>query len=346
MFNNVVLVNAEARALYRTLTVRKLVNAVRLGLGYGLTQLTRRPHVWGLPLALSVEPTSACNLRCPECPTGAGALNRPHGMLDIARYRTLIDEIHGTTVYLNLYFQGEPTIHRQFTDLVRHAADRGIFVSTSTNGHFLSGDRAERIVASGLHRLVVSMDGTTQASYEKYRVGGSLQKVLDGLAALRDAKRKLGSRTPFVHLQFIVMGHNEGELDEIRRLADEYGVDKLDLKSAQVMDLDNPQIDLPQNPAFRRYEPAADGSLKLRVKMKNTCHYLWKSSVVTWDGTVAPCCFDKDAEQPMGSLADSGFIPIWRSEPYQRFRSKLLTDRANASPMCANCIEGLKVIVE
>ena len=89
------------------------------------------------------------------------------------------------------YFQGEPYLHPQFFELVNAAAQRNIYTVTSTNAHFLGKRKAEETVKSGLDRIIISIDGTTQETYSKYRIGGSLEKVLEGTKNLVEAKKTL-----------------------------------------------------------------------------------------------------------------------------------------------------------
>jgi len=69
---------------------------------------------------------------------------------------------------------------------------------------------------------------------------------------------------------------------------------------------------------------------------------MWHSCVITWDGQVVPCCFDKDAEHPMGRLDQQNFNEIWHSRAYQNFRESLFHSRSQIE-MCKNCSEGSKV---
>ena len=149
------------------------------------------------PISLSVEPTTSCNLRCPECPSGLRSFTRDTGMLQKDLFQSILDQLSSDLIYLNLYFQGEPLLHPSFFDLVKMAGKKGIFTNTSSNAHFFTPEKAELLVDSGLDRLIVSIDGTTQEVYESYRVGGKLEKVLAGTRCLVEAKRKLKSKIMF-----------------------------------------------------------------------------------------------------------------------------------------------------
>lgn len=328
-------------ARLRPLNARRLRNVLALHRGYQRAQQSSgSAQMAAMPMSLSVEPTTSCNLRCPECPSGLRAFTRPTGMLSPALLDDLLDEIGPWLVYVNLYFQGEPYLHPSMDALVAACKRHGIYASTSTNAHFLRPERAAAIVESGIDRLIISIDGASQGTYEQYRVGGRLDKVLEGTANVLDARGK--GRAPHVVWQFLVVGPNEHELPEIRRMAKAAGVDELVIKTAQ---LDAPADGHPlltADPKLRRYDRHPDGTWHLRNKLEDKCWRMWQGAVVTWDGRVVPCCFDKDAEHLMGRLGERGFREIWHGEAYAAFRREIFTSRGEIA-MCKNCTEGTEV---
>lgn len=310
---------------------------------YRLSRLTGKPIQWGLPISLSFEPTTSCNLRCPECPSGLRAFTRPTGMLQKNFFKDTLEEIHQHLLYLVFYFQGEPYLNPAFLEMVKFASDRKIYTATSTNAHYITPEKADATVESGLDRLIISIDGTTQEVYQQYRVGGKLEKVLEGARNIVAAKKRAGSSKPLVIFQFLVVRPNEHQMDEVKELAKEIGVDDVWFKTAQVYDYQNdPHQLIPTQLKYARYRRNAEGMMVPKNKLSNHCWKLWHANVITWDGMVVPCCFDKDAEFPLGDLRNKGFKEIWQSETYQTFRAKLMTGRKNIS-ICANCSEGTKV---
>ncbi len=328
----------------RKLTLRRCGNfALVLG-SYYLARWLRRPIQWGLPVTLSIEPTTACNLRCPECPSGLRAFTRATGNLKPDFFRQTVDALHRDLFYLYFYFQGEPYIHPQFLDMVRYAHERGLFTVTSTNGHFLDDENARRTVESGLDRLIISVDGTTQDTYEQYRVGGNLNQVLDGARRVAAWKKRLRSRTPHLVFQFLVVHPNEHQTTDIHRLAKTCGANEVKLKTAQVYDYRHGNPLIPQQNRYARYRQLPDGTWAPKHAAANHCWKLWHSCVVTWDGMVVPCCFDKDATYRLGDLKTQSFANLWHGKPYYAFRQKLLGGR-NQIDICTNCTEGCSVWV-
>lgn len=325
------------------LTFKRALNASKILSSYFLSSLLRRPIIWGLPISLSVEPTTACNLSCPECPSGLKSFTRPTGTIKLDFFKETIDAVYKELIYLSFYFQGEPFLHKGFLDMVRYASSKGIYTATSTNAHFFTDEVARKTVESGIDRLIISIDGITQETYEQYRVGGQVSKVVEAAKCIIKWKKLLKSKTPLVVFQFLVVRPNEHQINDVKILAKEIGVDDVWFKTAQIYDFENdPNNLIPLNDKFSRYQKNEQGVTIQKNKMLNHCWKMWHSNVVTWDGKVVPCCFDKDAKHQLGSLEDTPMKNIWQNKKYNAFRKKLMHGRKNIN-ICSNCSEGLKV---
>lgn len=332
----------EALQLLKKLSIRKAFNAAKVVSSYYLSKLVRKPYQWGLPISISIEPTTSCNLRCPECPSGKREFSRPIGMLSLPFFKNTIDELKTNLLYLTFYFQGEPYLNPQFLEMVQYASRQGIYTSTSTNAHYLDDEKAKQTVLSGLDRLIISIDGTSQETYEAYRIGGKLEKVLQGARTIVKWKKQLNSVTPHLIFQFLVVKPNEHQTDEVKKIAKEIGIDEVKFKTAQVYDFENGNELIPENPKYSRYRKVESGKYEIKNLLLNHCWKLWHSSVITWDGRVVPCCFDKDASHQFGNVKDSGFSTIWHNTKYTSFRKSLLKARSEID-ICKNCTEGTKV---
>lgn len=335
---------ARTKAILRTVNFNRSWNLLRLKLSYFISSLLKKPIHWGTPMALSIEPTTTCNLKCPQCPSGLRQFSRPTGNLTTEMNEKILDACGKSLQHINYYFQGEPFVNKQFLDFVKAARKRNIYTVTSTNAHFISPEIAEKVVLSDLSEIIISIDGLAQDTYEKYRINGKLAKVLESTKNLIAAKRKLNRQNPVVVFQFLVVRYNENEIDALYQLADELGVDEVRLKSIQVYDFESGNDLLPKNEKFSRYRQRADGQFELKNKFKNKCWRMWSSCVFTWDGAIVPCCFDKDAKHKMGDLKTGEFDKIWKSAIYNEFRNKVFKDR-QAIEICKNCSEGSKVWV-
>jgi radical SAM protein with 4Fe4S-binding SPASM domain len=333
----------DAINFFSKLTVRRIWNAVKVYSSYYITLLTKKPVQWGLPVSISFEPTTSCNLKCPECPSGLREFTRPRGMLKKDFFTKTIDEIHKDILYLIFYFQGEPYLNKNFLEMVSYASSKGMYTATSTNAHFLTDEMAKKTVESGLDRLIISLDGTTQEVYEQYRREGNIEKVIEGARNIVKWKKELKSKTPFVFFQFLVVRPNEHQIEDVKKLAKEVGVDEVRFKTAQIYDYKNdPNQLIPQNEKFSRYKKDKEGKQIAKNKLQNHCSKLWEANVITWDGMVVPCCFDKDATHRLGDLKNQSFKEIWNNKNYKKFREEITTSRKNID-ICANCSEGLSV---
>ena len=329
--------------LFSKLTFHRAWNGSKVLTSYYISKWFKKPVQWGLPVSISFEPTTSCNLRCPECPSGLRAFTRPTGMLQKNFFRETIDQLHKQLLYLVFYFQGEPYLNPDFLDMVKYASSKKIYTATSTNAHYLNDDNAKRTIESGLDRLIISIDGTTQNVYQQYRVGGKLEKVLEGTRNVVKWKKEMKSKTPFIVFQFLVVKPNEHQIEDVKKLAKEIGVDDVWFKTAQIYDYENdPNKLIPTLDKYSRYKKSASGGYEFKGKLANHCWRLWHDPVITWDGLVAPCCFDKDAQHKLGDLKQKSFKEIWKNGEYKKFRTALLQGRKNID-ICSNCSEGTKV---
>jgi radical SAM protein with 4Fe4S-binding SPASM domain len=259
-------------------------------------------------------------------------------MLSEELFTKIIKETKNYLTYLHLYFQGEPYLHPQFTELVSIANKAGIFTSTSTNAHYLSEQNVEKTIKSGLKQLIVSMDGITQEIYQDYRVGGKLSKVQEGLGLLLKKRKENNLLYPRIILQFLVTGKNEHQIPELKKWVQHMELDELQLKTIQVYDFENGSELIPNELGYSRYIPIGNGKWKLKKTIENKCWRMWQGAVVTWDGRVVPCCFDKDGAHVMGKIAEHPIEKIWKNDKYRTFRTQLLEDRKQID-ICKNCTE-------
>lgn len=329
--------------IIKKLTVKKIVNAAILYLSYTGSYLFKRSTRFAYPVSLSIEPTSVCNLKCPECPTGLDELTRYKGHIKFDLYKKTLDELSPYLMNLILYFQGEPFLNNEIYKLIDYASKKKkVYTTTSTNGHFLDSETAKKTVESGLDKLIISMDGTTQETYEKYRRAGDFDTVIKSIENIIHWKKKLKSKTPYVVIQFLVFKFNEHQIPDIKKLSKDLGVNKLELKSAQIYDFKNDTEFIPDNKTYSRYKKDAAGDYQIKSKLKNKCKRLWEASVITNTGEVLPCCFDKDATHSFGNINQHSFKQLNNSKKALGFRKKLLNNRKQID-ICKNCTEGLRM---
>jgi len=321
------------------LSVRRILNFIALKLSFysSFFKIIKLKNL--SPYFISVELSNYCNLHCPECPVGISTKTKADKKLfNIEMFKSLIDELTPTLLHVILYFQGEPFINKLLPEFIHYAHKARIFTSISTNGQFITKNNAKEIVESGLDKLIVSVDGITQGVYEKYRVGGSLDKALDGIRQIVYWKNELKSVTPFVEMQCIVLKTNEHQLSEMKQTAKLLHVNRLIFKTAQLYDFKNGNKLMPSNKKYSRYKKLKDGTFRIKSSQPNRCERLWSGAVVNANGEVLPCCFDKTLEHSFGNIQNQSFAMSWHTKNASDFREKILQNRKQFE-MCRNCTE-------
>ena len=303
--------------------------------------MLKEPVIWGMPAAYSIEPTNLCNLKCPECPSGTGALTRKHGSMAYDDFVSIIDQIKDTALYIQLFFQGEPYLNKDITKMIAYARKCRLYVSVSTNGLLFNEKNIDSILENPPDKLIFSLDGLDEASYQKYRVGGTFYSADKSLKMLSFRRNEKKQALPFIEIRFLVMKHNEHQIEAAKLYSKETGADRIYFKSMQVYSLESAGKLLPSKLEFNRYKTDTD-VLQIKSEFHNYCFALWKTCVITWQGDVVPCCFDKDAGYIFGNSLQSKVASIWSNGESSKFRQKILTARKDIS-MCTNCTEGLKI---
>jgi radical SAM protein with 4Fe4S-binding SPASM domain len=323
-----------------TLLPKKASNLIRSGFSFLKSSVTGSPEIKGMPVSIGIELTNNCNLHCPECITGSGKMKRGQGYMNLDLYNNVMKEIGPYLYNINLYFQGEPMLHPKFFSFIENSRDS--HTTVSTNGHFLNEVNSEKIVRSGLNHLIISLDGIDQQTYAEYRKNGNLNTVIEGIKNVAEAKAQFSSELK-LEIQFLVSRINEKQIPRIKELAKIAGA-SLKLKSMQVLEKKDISKWLPFKGKFKRYE-LMDGEYILKNKLPDRCARLWFNPVITWDGKVLPCCFDKNGEHIMGDLNIDTFRDIWDGPKYRIFRKRILSGR-NMIEICRNCSSGLRGAID
>jgi radical SAM protein with 4Fe4S-binding SPASM domain len=317
----------------------KPANALLSGYSFLKSSVSGKTEILGMPVSVSMELTNVCNLRCPECSSGSGKMERERGYMDIDLFKKVIKELSPYLYNTNMYFQGEPMLHPLFFSFLANTVNTNTTVST--NGHFLSEENSEKIVRSGLNKLIISLDGIDQGTYSTYRINGNVSTVIDGIKNVTGARKRFNSSMK-IEIQCLVNKVNEAQIPQIRELAHMVKT-KLSLKSMQINDNKDIGSWLPFNGKFRRYK-IKNGEYVIKSSLPDRCPRLWFNPVITWDGKVIPCCFDKNAEYIMGDLKLDSFRDIWDGPKYMIFRKSILSGRSMIE-ICRNCSSGLRGVI-
>lgn len=298
-----------------------------------------------LPTFVSVEPANFCQLRCPECPVGMGGGHPQYGRAELLRpevWQKLLREITPYAHAIQFYFQGEPLLNPDLPKMIHEAHEAGLYTIVSTNAQSITPLMAERLVCCGLDRIIISLDGISQQSYNAYRVGGDIEKVREALRLLHDAKQRLGGRTPVIEWQCLRLRTNEHEWKEMQRVYRRWGADRLTLKTAQLYDYADGNPLMPTNSRYARYVIGKDGEYHIKQSLwrrlwsiSALCYRLWSGCVVTTSGEVLPCCYDKAHAYSFGNILTDSLATLFRSSVANGFRRSVLQNKG--IDICRNC---------
>ena len=299
-------------------------------------------RAWGYPYMLQVEPTNACNLRCPLCPTGHGSLGRPVRHLRLDEFRALVDDMERYLLFLVLWDWGEPLLNRELPAMVRYAAEREIKTVTSTNGHcFRDEPYLAELLRAGLSTLIIAVDSVSPESYDVYRREGRVGDVLAGVETVVALKRRIGSRTRVV-LRTVAMKQNEREIASTREYARRAGADGFAVKTLNSVhgatSLDAELV--PDDPRYQRF--AYQPGTRERIPSDAPCTRVFRMANVFSNGAVAPCCYDFGGDMAVGNVLERRFTEIWASDAYRELRRRVFTER-DSLPRCRECVDSYRL---
>ena len=315
------------------LTKSRFINALRCYFGYALNRLGsalfHSPFsIHHSPIFISVEPANICQLRCPECPVGRGEnhqspiTNHQSPMMPLEVFRRVLAECRETASVIQFYFQGEPLLNKDLPQMIREAHEAGLYTIVSTNSQAMTPELAEALVQSGLDRIIISMDGLSEASYNAYRIGGSLEKTKSALQYLRAAKNQspiTNHQSPIIELQVLRLRSNEHEWRAFKQQYKLFGADRLVFKTAQLYDYQNGHPLMPTNPKYSRYILGKDGKYHRR-KLRKGCFRVWSGAVITTNGVVLPCCYDKSHAYAYGNIMEKPLRELFTNDKALAFR--------------------------
>jgi len=301
----------------------------------------------GLPIHINIEPTGSCNYQCIKCERFSdiyvddGPVFNDKNM-PFEYYRQIINDIGDTLLTLRLWNYGEPLINKDIFDMIKYAKKKNVIVAISSNLSLLTSESAKDLICSGLDYLVVSFDGASSETYNLYHGRRYFDKVVNNIEALVKSKKSLRYSTPLIELQFIVMKENEEEINKIRNLAGELGVDKMTylrihkdrLNLSKFKGFDSNADILPKNKDFCLN--------KEEIRRIIFCSIPWEGTLIRYSGLVLPCVSDIGQQHGMGRLFQNGnylgFRKLWNNYNYRKFRRQIASN-INRLETCFDCAQ-------
>ncbi|MCX7696209.1 MAG: radical SAM protein [Bacteroidales bacterium] len=288
----------ELRLVLRCLTFKRTYHYFLSLFGKCISYIVRKNIIISKPWALTIEPSSVCQLTCPECLVGQGQIHRIHPFMEMNLFNRILMQLPSSVFYINLYWQGEPLLDKTIFDKISILKKKKLFVALSTNAQNITPNIADQIVRSGLDKIIISMDGTDEEIYQRYRRGGRFQNIIFSLQALHESKKKLKRFTPLIEVQFLLFDYIKKE-EIIKKLR--YFPHDL-IKFKQVQSYSRPLT---------------------RMKKKIVCSKLHEYLVVSTTGDIVPCCQDKLLHHTVSNVYHSSLILTWKNKKLENFRKKV-----------------------
>ncbi|MFZ5969491.1 MAG: radical SAM/SPASM domain-containing protein [Bacillota bacterium] len=273
------------------------------------------------PLHLDIEPTNACNLKCPMCPRTVLIQEDKSkfkvSSLDMETYKKIIDEAVAIGVYsIKLNWLGEPLVHPNIVDMVKYAKIKGIEdVMFNTNGVALDENMSIKLIDAGLDKIFFSFDSPFKEKYEAIRVGATFEKTLNNIKRFVEIRKEKGKDTPLTRISMVLMETNQDEYEKF-------------------VDLFQDIVDVV---AYVEYREPVSKKTREEYNEQFACSELWQRMFIAADGDVIVCCVDSQKEYIVGNIYNDTIKNIWKNEKYNKIRQFHKNGEYYKIDMCAKC---------
>ena len=281
--------------------------------GYPITKL-RHPEV-------RYEVTDHCNAECIMCPRDMHKLARPHGIMDMKKYKDSIDEVVALgckQVVLTGF--GEPLVDKYLEDKVEYAKSKGLRTYIISNASLLTPERARRLIKAGLDELRVSYYGMTKETYETVMVNLNFDTTMFNLKSFLEIREELGSKLPRLELSWLTLAENADDTEAFQEYWEPI---------ADAIEIWKPHNFGDGRSYRQRYE---------EVGIKTTCGRPENGPFqIQWDGEVVPCCYDYNNQVVLGNAFQQSVLEILNNDKYRLLRVAHAEGKFDLFPYCNQC---------
>jgi len=228
---------------------------------------------------------------------------------------------------LILYWMADPLGDPLIFEKIEYAKEKGIpSVFTSINAGQLTVDKSERLLAAGLDRLNISLEGTDPEVYDSIRRGLNYHVTLRNVKNFFRLKRKSGQEKPLVTMRTVYMNSTRDMTgDYVRKWRKDS--DRINIASVS------------------NWAGDADHDLRRNLRKqgikRKPCSRLWEDIPITWDGIAAPCIFDSDLHYPLGSIHEESLVDLFNHDLMVELREMHKEGNFSKHPLCAVCDENV-----
>lgn len=289
-----------------------------------ISKANRVEEAVDFPKVILLDNTSACNLKCSMCDHHNIRNYRKIETMNINLYKKLIDEIaseNPSARIWEIYF-GDPFLCKDMPERIQYAKDKGCQdVVLNTNGVLMTPEKSRSYIESGLDAIYVGIDAYKEETYNKIRVGGNYQRVVENVLAYRDLLKKVGNPNQELFVQFVVSEFNEDEVDAFRTFWNEAGVNVKIRPKISWAGL-----------------VRADNLLNNDEIVRRPCYWLMQTINICADGRVTLCSVDLHCRVPSGDVTNSTIKEVWQSGDLKKYRTLQAENNYSELPeMCRNC---------
>ena len=280
------------------------------------------------PYDLTIETGAICPLRCLICEQTHNDFDLSREFLELDCFKQIIDYFCDSIEHINLFNWGEPLLNPSLCEMIKYAWLHNIHTAVHTSLNFLNSSLSEQILTSGLTELILSIDGASERTYQKYRKGGSFKNVFNNLRLLLSRQKQINSISPRIIWKFLVFRHNEHEIGAAKKLADDLGVEIKFSFAVTNNDL-TPTLEEFNNSSFKE---------KFCKEYDLPCNQLWRGPVIHSNGDILPCCLVYQKKYVLGNMFNEDFTALWNNYQYQNMR-KTVADKLHpdSSIYCTSC---------
>lgn len=280
------------------------------------------------PPRINIEPTNHCNMKCIMCPHGV--MTRKKGTMDMKTFKNLIDECacYDSTIWLHLL--GEPFLNPNIFEMIKYSHEKHIKkIGLSTNGTFLEKNIAEKILKSGLTRLECSVDAVDNQSYKEMRNSDDYDNLVDNIRYLLQLKKDLEIKNPVISIQFVKMKKSDKFLKDSFSQWKDYLNDEDFIMTIEYSSFAG-QLKNSKN---------FFSTCKNKGEKRNPCGWLWKGTVILYNGDVTICGGDYDGKSVLGNIKNQSLESIWMGEKYNNLRRLHIERQFRNTGLCSICDE-------
>jgi radical SAM protein with 4Fe4S-binding SPASM domain len=284
---------------------------------------------------LKIEPTNICNLKCPLCPTN-NAMTRKKENMSFETFKKIIDNFEDQEIKkINLWNFGEPLMNPSLFKMIDYAKKRDIQIIVSTNSTFLDKKIRKNILSSKLDAIIVCLDGFDKESHEKYRVNSNFEEIVTNIGLLVNERNKFNSQLK-IRLQVLLTKENEKNIEKIKNIVKELGVDELSLKDVSLGTFTSDKNNLAKEWIPDKKDASRYKDSYLNIKRDEKCGWGNANGTILSNGDVTICCYDYNGDYKFTNVLRDNLKLFLQSDKMKEIREKISNREFD---LCKKCQE-------